>query len=386
MTFKSTGEILPDAERQPPPRVTLLISTLACGGAERVCVTLANGLIRRGWDVELLVSNLRGGILREELDDAVTVTSLDVRHARTALFKLARHLKLSRPPTVLVFNYQLAVLLVVIRMVWRLRLKIIARNINTLSQQKWNQKNIWHKTIVHAIVKRFYHKVDKVIAQSQGMRDDLIAHYAMDQAAVEVIYNPLNSKIEEMAGNPALAIVEKQDYLLCVGKLDSQKAFHFAIQAFSTIARHHPTMRLKIVGQGSLEQDLKDTARFLDVSDRIDFEGFRNDMISYYRHARATVLTSLYEGLPNVLLESIALGTPVVAFDCPSGPREIILDGVNGFLIEYLNVHALAEGLMKIIYHNPFDPIAVRESASRFMSERIIDQYDRLLFGVGAGR
>ncbi|OHB65244.1 MAG: hypothetical protein A2168_08235 [Planctomycetes bacterium RBG_13_50_24] len=360
-------------------KITLLIDSLRGGGAERVCVTLANSLKQNGWNVELLVLNLKDAVLQDDLSRDIAIKDLKVNHARTAIFKLAMHLKNSRPTKILVFNYELAILLVILKKILSLQLKIFSRNINTLSQKIADQKSIWHKHIVDILVKLFYRKVDKLIAQSQGMKKDLVKNYAIDEARISVIPNPLSSRIEKVAWKLDFNNVEKEDYLLCVGRLESAKAFHYAIEAFSIVAKHHPTIRLKIVGQGSLENALKDRAQVLGVAGRVDFEGFQNDMVSYYLHARATVLTSLYEGLPNVLIESIALGTPVVAFDCPSGPSEIIVDGENGFLVEHLNVKALADRLIEVVNNNPFDQDTVRVSACKFKSDRIFTQYERVL-------
>ena len=86
-----------------------------------------------------------------------------------------------------------------------------------------------------------------------------------------------------------------------MGRLEKQKAFNYAIEAFSGIKDNFPNLRLKIVGQGSLKQELKQKAIDLNVENRVDFEGFQKDIIPYYLHSKATVLTSIYEGYPNVL-------------------------------------------------------------------------------------
>jgi len=218
--------------------------------------------------------------------------------------KLAMYLKDARPSQILVFNHELAILLVILKKILRLRFTIFSRNINTLSQKTADQKSIWHKHIVGTMVKLFYRKVDNFIAQSEGMKKDLLKNYAIDETKISVIPNPLNPRIEKIASRLDFNTIEKEDYLLCAGRLESAKAFHYAIDAFSIVAKHHPTIRLKIAGQGSLENALKCQAQVLGLAGRVDFKGFQNDMVSYYLHARATVLTSLFEGMPNVLIES----------------------------------------------------------------------------------
>nr|WP_302051603.1 glycosyltransferase [Vibrio cholerae] len=189
-----------------------------------------------------------------------------------------------------------------------------------------------------------------------------------------VIYNPVAKHVEDYAKAHDLTLVEKQDYLLCVGRLEKQKAFHYAIESFAGIVNDFPTLRLKIVGQGSLEQSLKQCAIDFGVADRVDFEGFQADMIPYYLHAKATLLTSLYEGFPNVLIESITLGTPVVAFDCPSGPREIIQDGVNGYLVEYLSVQDLQDEMKKLLIKK-IDSTSVKMSTKLYRLKTVVEHY-----------
>ncbi|MBD3842429.1 MAG: glycosyltransferase, partial [Campylobacterales bacterium] len=193
-----------------------------------------------------------------------------------------------------------------------------------------------------------------------------------------VIYNPVAKHIEDYAKTHDLSQVEKQDYLLCVGRLEKQKAFHYAIVGFAGVANEFPNLRLKIVGKGSQEGELKNQADELGVGDRIDFEGYQTDMISYYLGAKVTLLTSLYEGFPNVLVESIALGTPVVAFDCPSGPSEIVVSGVNGFLVPYKEEVALTTEIRKALDLD-WRGAQVALTAETFRADVILTQYEREL-------
>src|SRR5690606_14702881 len=138
-----------------------------------------------------------------------------------------------------------------------------------------------------------------------------------------VIHNPVASHIETHAKTQIKASVSGK-YILCIGRLEEVKAVHYASEASNLISPKYPHLRLKCVGKGSLESKLRLQAAKFGISDKVDFEGFQCEVIPYYSDAALTLLTSKYEGFPNVLIESIVLGTPVVAFDCPSGPREIL--------------------------------------------------------------
>ncbi|HDG1636835.1 TPA: glycosyltransferase [Vibrio cholerae] len=346
-------------------KITLLISSLAGGGAEGVCVNVANGLADNGWQVNLLVLHTNNAAYLERVNPKVNLVVLGVNHARNATLPLLRYIRQHKPEKILVFNYELAVLTVMLRSLFRFKTKIIARNINTFSKNTTQPQGIWRRYIVKPLINHFYGQCDHIINQCQAMRDDLISVFPNLADKTSVIYNPVAKHVEDYAKAHDLTQVEKQDYLLCVGRLEKQKAFHYAIEGFAGIANDFPTLRLKIVGQGSLEQSLKQCAQDLGVADRVDFEGFQADMIPYYLHAKATLLTSLYEGFPNVLIESITLGTPVVAFDCPSGPREIIQEGVNGYLADYQLVASL-ERKCRLVLEDKIDNVLVRASASGY--------------------
>lgn len=358
-------------------KITFLINSLGGGGAEGVCLTLANSLIEKGWSVDLLVLHLDNATNQEKLHPKVNLINLNTKNARKSFLPILKYILKIKPNKVLVFNQQLAVLLILIKYMTFLRFKIVARNINTLSEAQKNQKSFWHKYIVHFIVKFLYNKVDKIIAQSIGMKNDLCANFGFKSKQVIVINNPLNQEIERFDTN-SFKLVEKQDYILCIGRLEKQKAFHYAIKAFAKISLLFPLLRLKIVGVGSLEKELRKLSEDLNITEKIDFEGFQKNVIPYYLYAKATILTSLYEGFPNVLTESIALGTPVVAFDCPSGPKEIIEDGINGYLAEYLNEEDFIEKLKKVLINN-FEADSLKATINKYHQESIISKYIGLL-------
>ncbi|BDX03991.1 glycosyl transferase [Marinomonas pontica] len=359
-------------------KITLLISSLSGGGAEGVCVNVANGLAESGWQVDLVVLHTNNAAYLERVSQKVNLVVLGVNHARNAPLPLLRYIRKHKPAKLLVFNYELAVILVMLRSLFRLKTKIIARNINTFSKNTTKPQGIWRGYIVKPLINHFYGKCDHIINQCQAMRDDLVSVFPHLADKTSVIYNPVAKHVEDYARAHDLTQVVKQDYLLCVGRLEKQKAFHYAIEGFSGIASDFPNLRLKIVGQGSLEQSLKQCARDFGVANRVDFEGFQADMIPYYLHAKATLLTSLYEGFPNVLIESITLGTPVVAFDCPSGPREIIQEGVNGYLVKHQCKDSIVMALNKM-QCNKFDTETLLATAQANSIRTILSNYEHMI-------
>lgn len=361
--------------------ISFIISSLSGGGAEGVCVNIANGLADIGWNVTLIVLHLNDPVYQDKLNEKVNLVVLGVKHARHSFIPLYRHIKNNKLKMLVAFNYELAVILQILKTFTTLNYFLIARNINTLSKANEQSVPFLQHFIYRPIVNHFYRKVNHIINQCEGMRRDLVEFYPELKNRTSVIYNPVNQLVEEYADKTDLFKLEKQDYILCVGRLEKQKAFHYAIEAFAKISYKHPTVRLKLVGKGSLENSLKEQAGRFGVADRVDFEGFKKDTIQYYIYAKATLLTSLYEGFPNVLIESITLGTPVIAFNCKSGPDEIVIEGFNGYLIDECNIEKTSKALDNELL-NPLERNHICLSSNKYKVYLIVAEWEKLLISL----
>jgi glycosyltransferase involved in cell wall biosynthesis len=361
-------------------KITLMISSLTGGGAEGICVTIANSFANNGWHVDLVVLNLNNEAYLDRISNNVNLFVLNVNHSRTSIIPLLKYLYKSKIKTVLVFNHELAVILVILRLVLRLKIKIVSRNISVLSFKikQFKQQNLWTRNVVRPLIKYFYNKIDHVVNQCHSMQEDLISLYPQLYYNSSVIYNPMSYQIENFSKTNDLMKIEKKNYLLCVGRLEQVKAFHYAIEAFAGIVNKFPNLRLKIVGLGSLEEELKQKAIDFSVANKVDFEGFQKDIIPYYLYAKATVLTSLYEGYPNVLVESIAMNTPVVAFDCPGGTNEIVQDGLNGYLVNNQDIEDLKNKL-SILLLKKYNNENIKNSIKKNQTENVFKQYEKLI-------
>ena len=356
-------------------KVTFFISSLNGGGAEGVCINLANALSKRGWNITIVILNLTNAEYKNRIEDGVELISLNVSNSRYAFFKIRKLLVDNNIQKVVAFDYIMTILLVLIRVSLKNKFYIIMRNINTLSQKK-NMKKTFKQKIVYSLLNKIFYKVDHIVNQCNAMKDDLLSLHNLNPKNVSVIYNPVNKRIEDVSFN--LLDIRKEDFFLCVGRLEKQKSFEYAIKAFAKVSKVYTNFRLKIVGKGSLEGYLKEVAFECGVKDKVDFEGFQQDIIPYYQKAKGTILTSLYEGFPNVLFESITLGTPVISFNCPSGPKEIIEDGVNGYLVEYQDIDDLSFKMLKVT-ENEFDIELVKLTSKKYLVENIINEWENLL-------
>ena len=361
-------------------KITFLISSLKGGGTERVCVSVANSLADRGWQVDLVVLNIINEAYLNTLSDSINLITLNVNHTRYSSIPLLRYIYKKKPKTILVFNYELSVIIFILRFFFRFKFKIISRNTNTFSIKikQFKNQGLWARYVVLPLINFFYQKIDHVVNQCNAMRKDLISVHPKLYKNSSVIKNPIPTYIENYTIENNLVDIKKEDYLLCVGRLEKQKAFHYAIEAFAGIIKKNQNLRLKIVGQGNLEKDLKQKTIDCGVSSKVDFEGFQKNIIPYYLYAKGTILTSLYEGYPNVLIESIALNTPVIAFDCPSGPNEIIQEGLNGYLVKYCDINDLKKKLL-ILLSNKINISNLKYSIEKNKIRTIAKKYEDLI-------
>jgi glycosyltransferase involved in cell wall biosynthesis len=354
-------------------KLTIIINALQGGGAERVAVTVANYLVNNGYEINFTVMNLLNSVYQDQLDRKINLINLNVKHARSSLLAFRNYLGKYHPERILVFNHELAVVLVMLRMVMRCNFYLIARNINTLSENKKFEQSIWHKYFKDIIVRILYNGVDVIIAQSAGMKDDLINYYKISEQKITVINNPLPSEFNMVLKDTPAGPAQNKE-LLFVGRIEKQKGLKYLLDAMSLVIKKDPKVTLRILGEGSLKNKLINYAASIGISDHVIFDTFKMEIIPYYQNTSLTVLPSLFEGFPNVLVESIACGTPVIAFDCKSGPTEIIQDGVNGFLVEYLNTEKLAKKIIDGINHK-WNKKEIQNTAISFTTEHILSKY-----------
>ncbi len=361
--------------------ISFLINGLAGGGAETVCTVLANAFASKGYKVDVVVLNLDYDKNSSKLDERVKLVNLSSPNARKSILPLNKYLMERQPEVILSFSYELTAIVLLIRFINSFEFKVVFRNINSISRVMELYSNLWQRLVVKPLVIYSLRKVDMVINQCEGMEADLFDYYSKYDVPSVVINNPVKPGLAELSGDVVSSRedVLPDEFFVIVGRLDYQKAVHKAIEAFSLIKERLPEVYLLVLGQGVLEGKLKDLALNLGVSDRVRFMGFDPHPEVVMKRAIATLLTSEFEGFPNVLVESITLGTPVIAFNCVSGPSEIVIDGVNGYLVEQGNVYAFSDKMIELVL-TPIDRSEVKKSASRYSIGNIVDQYERAIF------
>jgi glycosyltransferase involved in cell wall biosynthesis len=359
-------------------KITILVFSLGHGGAEKVCLSLCNEFVKREFEVELWIADFKETALTKKLDNRITVFPMHKSRARSTVVPLTKLLLERKPERMLIFHIELAILMIILKKLFLLNTFLIARSINTLSEAFKYPNGIWEKYVAKKAISFFLPHADRIIAQSTGMRDDLIKFFGIAEDKVVMIPNPVEISANGLYSENGST--HKNEFLF-VGRLNPQKGLTNMLMAFSMVSREADGMHLTLVGDGPEMEHLKNLAKELNIHDKVSFEGYQANTEIYYRRAKATLLTSFFEGFPNVLVESIALGTPVISFDCPSGPADIIIPGVNGILVPHQDIQEFSKALAAVAKNEiKFDMQEVIESSNRFSTGLVTNKYEQACF------
>ncbi len=243
--------------------------------------------------------------------------------------------------------------------------------------------HLFRSRLIPFAAKWLYPRAHEIIAVSEGVADDLSRLLHVPRSRIEVIYNPvvtpaLYEKVACRLEHPWFQS-DAPPVILGVGRLDPEKDFTTLLRAFSVV-RKNRNVRLMILGEGPERSLLNSLALELTISSDVEFPGFVENPFPYISRSGLLVVSSRIEGLSNVLIEALACGTPVVATDCPCGPREVLEQGRYGMLVRVGDVEALARAIEQTL-DNPPDPTFLKSAAERFSVDVIAKQYLEVLIG-----
>jgi glycosyltransferase involved in cell wall biosynthesis len=218
---------------------------------------------------------------------------------------------------------------------------------------------------------RAYRTADRVVAVSEGVRTGLIEFFRLPPEQVTTCYNVFDvPRLDELAAEPCPDFDESRFHVVSVGRLQREKGQSYLVDAVDELVnrRELSQVLLWLVGNGPDEVLLRNRVAELKLDEHVRFEGFQANPMPYVRHADLFCLPSLFEGMPNALVEAMIAGTPVVSSDCRSGPREILGDGEHGCLVPPADSLALADAIEDAI-NNRTDWAGRTASARRFVEQ-----------------
>lgn len=361
---------MPGSER----RFAVFAPDMAGGGAERAALQLANGLASRGYSSDLVLAAAVGPRMAE-IREEVNVVDLGARRVLTSLPALIRYLRRSQPDAMVsVLDHANVVALWARRLAGHPRQLAVVEQ-NNLTSAAFSSKSLRNR-IMPKVVNTFYPWADTVVAVSAGVLEDLEHHAtSVPSDRYRVIYNPIvTDDIALKAAEPVRHPWFDADYdvFVAAGRLRPQKDFPSLIRAFHIVRSRRPA-KLLILGDGPDRGDLQGLIQELGLGQDVELYGYTDNPYAFFSRATSFVLSSRWEGLPTVLVEALSCGAPVIATDCPNGPREILQGGRFGHLLPVGDIHEMASALEAALEGEI--PVPPPESWQPYTLDAVIDDY-----------
>lgn len=362
-------------------KVMFFIYRMGGGGAARTLLNIINHLDRKQFQPILVTLDFTytyEGDVREDIQ----FIKLPVKRLRQAIVPLAKLIKQENPDLLFstVPNYN--VIAILAKIIARKKTKLIVREAAFLGGTL--KENIKLK-----LYGMFYRAANHIVALSQGVKENLISRYHAKTSKITVIYNPVD--IEHILSEGEREPDEEEYFpsnaktIVTAGRLVAEKDHATLLRAFQRLTKNVEA-ELIILGEGELEQSLKQLAKELRINESVHFLGFKQNPYAYMKRADVFALTSTTEGFGHVLVEALALGTPVVATRCNPGAEEILGDETYGLIAEVGDAAGVAEKLYEILKLSPesYQDIICKgkKRAADFRVTEIVKRYEQLFLKV----
>lgn len=379
-------------------RIAFLVHNLEGGGIQRVVINLLNALAKRE-DVllDLVVCSAKVKKFDDLISETVRLIDLDteIEFRTKSLIRIipaiSNYLKQEKPDILLSHLPYINGLTWLGKIISGFKdVKLIfvehcllAHNVFEQESSSSKSKNKWQilPNLLPRLIRWIYPQVNTLVTVSQGMAGYLERELKMKQNSVKVIYNPVID--ESLFSQSKLPLdhpwFESDDppVILAVGRLSAQKDYPTLLRAFASL-RANRQVRLIILGDGSLRHQLEALINELGIETDVLLPGFVQTPYAYMSRSAVLVLSSVWEGLPTVLIEALACGCQVVSTQCPHGPDEILQSGEYGWLVPMGDIPALTDSIKQAL-DSPIDPDILRRRAQDFTIDRAVAEYLALM-------
>ncbi len=348
-------------------RVDIVIHELNHSGVSDAAITIAGAALDDGLSVRLVVVGEEKA-MPFPAHPKMEVKFLGIKRGQNffgkvvylihSILALSIYFAKARTHNVFVCGKEFISIVVAIRILFPMRLQIVGLSVISISTHLAS-KGIATKLLLNPLYKMLLGKADHIIAQSNAMAHELAEVYKVSPERMSVLYSPLQLKYfnsGESANNP-------KNKVLFIGRLTAQKDPMAALKIFHQL--NNPDAKLEFIGDGDLEKSLKDVTTKLGLEKQVSFLGRQNDLIQFLQNTNVLILTSKFEGFGMVLAEAIACGVPIISFDCPTGPSEIVIEDVNGYLVPQGNREMFVKRLATALA-TKWDRRKIIETAAKF--------------------
>lgn len=366
-------------------KVALYMPTAADGGVQRVIINLAKGLLREGDKVDIVLSKSSGNML-EQFHKECNIINLKQTSGKgdllpiLSLFKIIKYLKKNKPDVLIGCPGFSTIVCILATMLSFSNNKVIAMVDNKVSLLKGGR---WYHKFTLLMMKVFYRFADYVVVAHKSAEVDIIKNLKLNRDKVKMIYHPL---IEENIYNNLISLPNhpwmnnEEKIILGIGRLVKEKDFANLINAYKIVSEKVPS-KLIIIGEGPERDKLQGLIDELKLGDSVSLPGYVSNPYQYISYSDLLVVSSRAEAFGNVIVEALAMGTPIVSTDCSSGgPAEILNNGEYGILCPCLDKDKLATSIIKSL-NTKHDKEKIINRSKVFTVNRSVRLYKELIDG-----
>ena len=314
--------------------IMIIMPTLSTGGAERVVVNFANWLVKNtNSEIYLVITESLNTIY--EINSNVKVYEGNLGVGVKSEFKKIKYVrkKIKEINPNIIFT-----------LFAKINMYALLSNHKDKTLIFSERANLSYRNRLRKLLSIFSVKnSDGLIFQTNRAKTKY-EKWIVDKDTI-VIGNPVG----EHAINQSKISSKKENIIIAVGRLEVQKGFDILIKSFKEVIKKYPNYKLIIFGEGSERVNLEKMVKDLELENNVKLPGIEKNVVSYIAKSKIFVLSSRYEGMPNVLLEAMAVGTPCIATDCEFGPSELIVNYENGILVPVENIEILSEKIIELL-------------------------------------
>lgn len=310
------------------------------GGAEKVSINIANILKRRGVDVRVVFIKGATRSVVDYLSPSVEYDFIEADGKLGRYFGIFKYLRKYRPMTTFASLTALSFILIIS--------KLFFKNHRVITRQCFMPRD--GGRMVNSAIKHFFRYADVNIAQTEAMKKSMMETYGLKDDMVTVIHNPLDTEDIKIKISGVKRIGGNSYRFMAIGRIDPVKGFDTLIRAFAKVRNAHPEATLKIMGNANdavYLESLHELARTLNLGESVEISGYTDNPYRELLGANCFVLSSITEGLPNVMLEAMYLNLPVAATTCIPFIAEAVKDGENGYTCAVGDLDGLAAAMEK---------------------------------------
>lgn len=349
-------------------KITFILPTLSAGGSERVFSFLAQNIDKDRFETTLLVIGKSSNASYEIT--GIKVHFFEKERVLEGIPLIYKYLKNDKQDVVISVIAHLNTLMAYMSLFFT-KTKFIARESTVLGVDRAFSKRAKRITPYSILANKRFNRFDKIICQSEDMLDDLQNHYKVKEEKLILINNPITSEFALKTRPQSIESLK----LITIGRLSKEKGIPRILKILSklTIPFHYT-----LIGSGPEKEAIDILIKEYNLSEKITLITFTKHVARYLEMNDLFLQGSYYEGFPNALLESCVVGTPVIAFNAPGGTKEIIVNGINGFIVNDEETF-----LQKLQEKRIWNPEVIKTSVyEKFNEKKIISEYEQLFINV----